>query len=78
MNETAYSQAIFAPGVPPQEKQDVSDLLLQADVFASTTWDRKVHWQSWLDYHANRLKIRKPPWTSLSLCRSRAAGVPPW
>lgn len=55
MSELAQSQAIFAPGVPPQEKEDVSDLLLQADVFASTTWDRKVHWQSWLDYHANRL-----------------------
>lgn len=56
MNELFQSQAIFAAGLPAQEKQDVSDLLLQADVFASSAWDRKVHWQSWLDYHSNRLK----------------------
>lgn len=56
MNALYQSQAIFAAGLHPQEKQDISDLLLHADVFASSAWERKVHWQSWLDYHANRLK----------------------
>jgi hypothetical protein len=56
MSDLSQSQAIFATGLQAQEKQDISDLLLQADVFASSAWDRKVHWQSWLDYHASRLK----------------------
>jgi hypothetical protein len=56
MNQLSQSRAIFAAGLQAQEKQDISDLLLQADVFASSAWERKVHWQSWLDYHANRLK----------------------
>lgn len=50
------SVATFAAGMSKEEKQDVSDLLLQADIFASKTWDRKQYWKSWVDYHRNRME----------------------
>ncbi|WP_213879619.1 hypothetical protein [Pseudomonas sp. dw_358] len=51
----ALSVATFAAELSSQEKQDVSDLLLQADIFASITWNRQVYWKSWADYHRNRM-----------------------
>jgi hypothetical protein len=50
------SVATFAAQLSAQQKQDISDLLLQADIFASTTWDRRIHWSAWVDYHRNRLE----------------------
>lgn len=51
----SLSVATFAQDLCVQEKQDVSDLLLQADVFASMTWNRRQYWKSWADYHRNRM-----------------------
>ncbi|MDY7563208.1 hypothetical protein QN382_05460 [Pseudomonas sp. 10B1] len=45
----------FVAGMSTQEKEDVLDMLLYADFFASQAYDRRVHWKSWLDYYRNRL-----------------------
>lgn len=45
----------FSAAMSSQEREDVLDLLLYADFFASQTYDRRVLWKSWLDYYRNRL-----------------------
>ncbi|MEB0079951.1 hypothetical protein QN386_06485 [Pseudomonas sp. CCI3.2] len=45
----------FVAGMSVQEKEDILDLLLHADFFASQAYDQHVHWKSWLDYYRNRM-----------------------
>ncbi|WP_297844388.1 hypothetical protein [Pseudomonas sp.] len=45
----------FSVGMSNQEKEDVLDLLLYADFFASQAYDRRLFWKNWLDYYRNRL-----------------------
>lgn len=61
---------LFAPGISRQEKDDILDLLLYADYFASQAYRRQEFWKSWMDYYRNRLvrygstlksQITKPP-----------------
>ncbi|WPP00483.1 hypothetical protein SFA35_03600 [Pseudomonas sp. HR96] len=49
------SVATFVAGMSADDKRDISDMLRQADIFASTTWRRHDHFSQWMDYHDSRL-----------------------
>lgn len=49
------SVATFVAGMSADDKRDISDMLGQADIYASTTWRRHDNFIQWMDYHDSRL-----------------------
>lgn len=45
----------FYPGATKEEKEDIQDALLFADLQASETFDRKQNWGPWINLHQQRL-----------------------
>ncbi|HEX8595473.1 MAG TPA: hypothetical protein VF682_19690 [Pseudomonas sp.] len=42
-------------GVPRQSRDDIADMLMYADFFASQSYRRHEFWTSWLDYYRSQL-----------------------
>ncbi|MGF6592122.1 hypothetical protein [Pseudomonas sp. 2835] len=53
---TGESMMSFAPNLMKEERDDLFDLLMQADGFASRAFDRQQLWKSWMDRYRNRLE----------------------
>jgi hypothetical protein len=52
------SLVAFGPGMPEQERADIQNLLLDAQLFASHVYDFKSQWTTWMHYYRNRLQAR--------------------
>ncbi|QHF01591.1 MULTISPECIES: hypothetical protein [Pseudomonas syringae group] len=52
------SMAAFLPGLSAQERTDLQDVLLDAQLFAGTQFGFERQWASWMHYYRNRLKSR--------------------
>ncbi len=48
----------FVPGVAQQEREDIQDVLLYANLFASQFYTRKNDWHSWMHVYLGRLMAR--------------------
>jgi len=49
------SMAVFLPGLSIQERSDIQDLLLAAQLFADRQFDFRAQWSSWIHYYRKRL-----------------------
>lgn len=52
------SLAAFEPDLTGQDRADIQDMLLDAQLFASHVYDFQRHWTSWMHYYRNRLSAR--------------------
>ncbi|SDW93939.1 hypothetical protein SAMN05444064_10942 [Pseudomonas syringae] len=52
------SMVAFLPGLSSEERADLQDVLLDAQLFAGKQFDFKTQWSSWMHYYRNRLKAR--------------------
>ena len=52
------SLAAFEPDLAGQDRADIQDMLLDAQLFASHVYDFQRHWTSWMHYYRNRLSAR--------------------
>ncbi|MGN2438676.1 hypothetical protein ALQ08_03860 [Pseudomonas syringae pv. delphinii] len=52
------SMVAFLPGVSSEERTDLQDVLLDAQLFAGKQFDFKTQWSSWMHYYRSRLKAR--------------------
>jgi hypothetical protein len=52
------SLATFAPGLTVQERTDIQDVLLDAQLFASHLHDFEQQWMSWMHYYRHCLSTR--------------------
>lgn len=53
-----HSVVAFVPGVSAQERADIEDVLLFAQLSASHSYDKQKHWNSWLHVYRTRLEAR--------------------
>lgn len=56
MFESGSSIVPFGPGLGRDTRDDICDLLLYADGFASHAYSRELYWNSWLHYHQQVLQ----------------------
>ncbi|MCD5994344.1 hypothetical protein KDX38_12050 [Pseudomonas sp. CDFA 602] len=52
------SMAAFLPGLSDEERSDVQDVLLDAQLFADRQFGFQEQWSSWMHYYRNRLGAR--------------------
>lgn len=52
------SLVAFAPGMASQDKADIQDVLLDAQLFASHVYDFNRQWTTWMHYYRSRLAAR--------------------
>lgn len=52
------SMVTFLPGLTSEERTDIQDVLLDAQLFAGKQFDFKTQWSSWMHYYRSRLKTR--------------------
>ncbi|WP_024420037.1 hypothetical protein, partial [Pseudomonas avellanae] len=52
------SMVAFLPGLSSEERTDLQDVLLDAQLFAGKQFDFKTQWSSWMHYYRSRLKAR--------------------
>lgn len=52
------SLVVFEPGFTGQDRADIQDMLLDAQLFASHVYDFGQRWTSWMHYYRNRLRAR--------------------
>lgn len=52
------SLVAFGPGLASQDRADIQDVLLDAQLFASHVHDFKGQWTSWMHYYRSRLAAR--------------------
>ncbi|AVB22197.1 MULTISPECIES: hypothetical protein [Pseudomonas syringae group] len=52
------SMVAFLPGLSSEERSDLQDVLLDAQLFAGKQFDFKTQWSSWMHYYRSRLKAR--------------------
>jgi hypothetical protein len=52
------SVVAFVPGVSAQERADIEDVLLHAQLFASHSHDKNEYWSSWIHVYRTRLEAR--------------------
>lgn len=52
------SMVAFLPGLSSEERNDLQDVLLDAQLFAGKQFDFKTQWNSWMHYYRSRLKAR--------------------
>ncbi|MCF5498489.1 hypothetical protein GIV79_13180, partial [Pseudomonas syringae] len=52
------SMVAFLPGLSSEERTDIQDVLLEAQLFAGKQFDFKTQWSSWMHYYRSRLKAR--------------------
>ncbi|RMP79401.1 hypothetical protein [Pseudomonas syringae] len=52
------SMVTFLPGLTSEERTDIQDVLLDAQLFAGKQFDFKMQWSSWMHYYRSRLKTR--------------------
>lgn len=52
------SVVAFVPGVSVQERADIEDVSLFAQLSASHSYDRQEHWSSWMHVYRARLEAR--------------------
>ncbi|MEE4820868.1 hypothetical protein V2K62_24075 [Pseudomonas alliivorans] len=52
------SLVTFLPGLSVQERQDLQDVLLDAQLFAGAHLDFEKQWSSWMHYYRSRLRYR--------------------
>ncbi|RMR10675.1 hypothetical protein ALP17_00331 [Pseudomonas savastanoi] len=52
------SMVAFLPGLSSEERTDIQDILLDAQLFAGRQFDFKTQWNSWMHYYRSRLKAR--------------------
>ncbi|MFA0996269.1 MULTISPECIES: hypothetical protein [Pseudomonas syringae group] len=52
------SMVAFLPGLSSEERTDLQDVLLDAQLFAGEQYDFKTQWSSWIHYYRSRLKAR--------------------
>ncbi|MFJ4143468.1 hypothetical protein [Pseudomonas sp. NPDC089734] len=50
------SMVAFSPGMTTQERTDIQNILLYAQLFASQQYDFLEQWSSWMHYYRNRLE----------------------
>lgn len=55
----------FAPGVSEQDRNDIADMLMYADFFASQSYRMQDGWNGWLDYYRSQVvkagcKLKSP------------------
>lgn len=55
----------FAPGVSEQDRNDIADMLMYADFFASQSYRMQDGWTGWLEYYRSQLikagcKLKSP------------------
>lgn len=55
---SSNSWVAFVPDVAQQEREDIQDVLLYADLFASQVHNRKKDWHSWMHIYRDRLMAR--------------------
>lgn len=65
----AGTHLIAFPGLSAERKQDIIDLMMYADFYASQTWRREEQWTSWIQYYQAQLLT--------SGCKLRSAIVKP-
>lgn len=46
----------FSAGISRENRSDIGFLMQEADRFATSTYDRDLHWQSWLNYFDSCLR----------------------
>ncbi|OBS32680.1 hypothetical protein [Pseudomonas syringae] len=52
------SMVAFLPGLASEERTDIQNVLLDAQLFAGRQFDFKTQWGSWMHYYRSRLKTR--------------------
>ena len=52
------SLVAFGPGLVAQDKADIQDVLLDAQLFASHVYHFERQWTSWMTYYRSRLRAR--------------------
>ncbi|WP_122455196.1 hypothetical protein [Pseudomonas viridiflava] len=52
------SLVTFLPGLSVQERHDLQDVLLDAQLFAGAHLDFEKQWSSWMHYYRSRLNVR--------------------
>jgi hypothetical protein len=55
---SSNSLVTFATGIAQQEREDIQDVLLYADLFASQFRSQKKDWHSWMHVYRERLAAR--------------------
>ncbi|AKF49666.1 MULTISPECIES: hypothetical protein [Pseudomonas] len=55
---TIASMVAFLPGLSNEERTDVQNVLLDAQLFAGRQFDFKTQWGTWMYYYRSRLKAR--------------------
>jgi len=66
MFESGSSIVPFGPGLGRDTRDDICDLLLRADGFASHAYSREMNWNSWLHYHQQALQKYGCKWQSVT------------
>ncbi|MCF5164884.1 hypothetical protein GIW45_12585 [Pseudomonas congelans] len=52
------SMVAFLPGLASEERTDIQNLLLDAQLFAGRQFDFNTQWGSWMHYYRSRLETR--------------------
>ena len=55
---TIPSMVAFLPGLSSEERTDIQNVLLDAQLFAGRQFDFKTQWGTWMHYYRSRLKAR--------------------
>lgn len=55
---TIPSMVAFLPRLASEERTDIQNVLLDAQLFADRQFDFKAQWGSWMHYYRSRLKAR--------------------
>ncbi|RMN97883.1 hypothetical protein ALQ50_02619 [Pseudomonas coronafaciens pv. coronafaciens] len=53
-----HSMVAFLPGLSGEDRNDILDVLLDAQLFAGKQFDFTTQWSSWMHYYRSRLRTR--------------------